>query len=147
MRHISDEPQVDRDQLLRGIKLRPANADELRKLPLRNLFIQEKDIDIATIIWNYFDAIRQTWPSAWNFGGRGIVLNKSSGFRAFMRVFKTMYLDLGTPGDVVTAKDFRNRFSRTHTQDDYFTIENFPPGSTGESLLTRHLLSDLGLDR
>ncbi len=146
IRYISADPKSDRDKLLRGSKLPPASADELMKLPLRNLFIQEKDLDIAKIVWNYFDAVRLTWPTAWEFGGQGLILNKTNGFRALMRVFKPMYLNLANPGDVVSSKDFKKIFSRTKTKDEYFEISNFPPGSSGESLLRTHLLSDLHLE-
>lgn len=143
MRYISDEPRSDRDVLLRGLTIAPANADELKKLPLRNLFIEGKDQNIARIIWNYFDAVRSTWTEAWNFGGRGLILNKTNGFRALMRVFRPIYLYRGRPGDVVSSDEFQKVFSRTKTPNDYFTIDNFPPGSSGEAQLTKHLLADL----
>jgi hypothetical protein len=54
-----------------------------------------------------------------------------------------IYLDLALPGDVVSSRDFQKIFSRTQTKDDTFTIENFPPGSSGEAQLREHLISDL----
>jgi len=146
MRYISEEPRGDRDMLLRGGTLPPANADVLRKLPLRNLFVAGRDLDIAQIMWNYFDAVRNTWSKAWDFGGRGLMLNKTNGFRALMRVFRGIYLDLGRPGEIVTSGEFRKTFSRTSTSDDYFNIDNFPPGSTGEARLAKHLSLDLRLE-
>lgn len=145
MRYISDAPRSDRDILLRGGKIAPANADELTKFPLRNLFIAGRDLDIAQIMWNYFDAVRLTWTAAWNFGGRGLILNKTNGFRALMRVFRPTYLFLANPGDIVSSKDFQKIFSRASTPNEYFSINNFPPGSSGESQLTKHLLADLGV--
>lgn len=146
MRYVSGAPRHDRDTLLRGGTLPLAPADELLRRPLRNLFIEGRDVDIAKIMWNYFDAVRRTWPTAWNFGGRGLILNKTNGFRALMRLFHPIYLYLGTPGQIVTADAFESVFSRTSTKDSDFTIDNFPPGSSGESRLRRHLFEDLSLE-
>jgi DGQHR domain-containing protein len=145
MRYISTDPKEDRDALLRGRKISLASNTELQKVPLRNLFIEGNDIDIAKIMWNYFDAVRNTWPDAWNDGGRGMILNKTNGFRALMRVFRPAYLYVQAPGSIATSEQFKRVFSKTKVSDDYFTIENFPPGSSGEALLTKHLIEDLRL--
>ncbi len=48
-RYMSKDPRTDRDLLLRGKTIKKANADELEKLPLRNLFIEEQDMFIACL--------------------------------------------------------------------------------------------------
>lgn len=146
MRYISASPRADRDMLLRGRAIERPAADELQKRPFRKLFIEGKDLDIARIMWCYFDAVRQKWPEAWNAGGRGIVLNKTNGFRALMRIFRPIYLELALPGDMVSSKEFGKVFGRSRTRDDYFTIDHFPPGSSGESQLRQHLIADLKLE-
>jgi len=62
---ISFDPRQDRDVLLRGRSIPAANQAQLRDLPLRNLFIQDGDLLIAKVIWNYFEAVRRRWPLAW----------------------------------------------------------------------------------
>jgi DGQHR domain-containing protein len=145
IRYISAEPKEDRDKLLRGVELPLASSNELERLPFRNLFIEERDLDIARVMWNYFDAVKAAWPAAWEFGGRGLILNKTNGFRALMRAFREIYLLLGRPGEIVPSAEFKKLFSRTKTKDDFFSIDNFPPGSTGEARLIAHLRSDLRL--
>lgn len=143
---ISSEPKMDRDRLLRKGTLPLATSDELRRLPLRNLFVQEKDVVIANIIWNYFDAVRARWPSAWDARGQGMMLNKSSGFRALMREFRPIYQHIAAPGDEPNAQAFKKVLQRAKLNDDDFTVEKFKPGSSGEGLLARTLHDQMGLD-
>jgi len=144
--YVSKNPKQDRDTLLRGDTLGLATSEELEKRPLRNLFIEEKDLQIADLIWNYFDAIRKRWPEAWAFRGRGRMLNKTNGFRAAMRVFRPAYLYLAVPGDPVSSGQFAELFKRSKLKDDDFNIERFVPGTGGEAELRRVWMSELGLD-
>lgn len=146
MQHMTRDPRGDRDILLRDKILEPADADTLRKFPLRNMFIEDRDLDIAVLIGNYFDAIRSRWPEAWNYGGKGLVLNRTNGFRALMRLFKHVYLHLGYPGEVVAMDQFSSLFSKSTMNDEDFKVEIFKPGTSGESLLYHTFLAELNLD-
>lgn len=141
--YISSDIRGDRDKLLRGSRIVFASGDDLFKLPLRNLFLNGQDIDIAKIVNNYFVAVRKKWPTAWSERGRGFVLNRTNGFRALMRFFRHAYLDVAAPGDVPSPQKFYDRvFSSLQATDDDFTVENFPPGSGGEGRLFRVLRGD-----
>ena len=109
------------------------------------MMIEEKDIQIADIIWNYFDAVNEKWNDAWNATGTGLILNKTNGFKGLMRFLKDAYLYIATPGEVPTKVDFNSVFERIHFEDDYFNTDNFKPGTSGESELYRALLLDSGL--
>ncbi|MGC6331392.1 DGQHR domain-containing protein [Rhizorhabdus sp. FW153] len=138
--YISKDPKLDRDKLLRGNKLSMAVDDDLYKMPLRNLFIKDQDIEIAKIVNNYFLAVRQKWPTAWDERGRGYVLNRTNGFRALMRFFRKAYLQVAEPGDIPSPQRFYERaLSRVPLKDTDFTIENFGPGTSGEARLVRVL--------
>jgi DGQHR domain-containing protein len=91
MPYISSAPKKDRDLLLREESLQKVYGDELFKLPFRNLFIDKQDLLITEIISNYFDAVRTRWPDAWDESGRGMMLNRTNGFRALMR-FLSMHI-------------------------------------------------------
>ena len=58
MPNVSRDPKRDRDTLLRGKSLGRPRQSDLRETPLRSLFIEDRDLDIAQIIYNYFAAIR-----------------------------------------------------------------------------------------
>jgi DGQHR domain-containing protein len=143
IRYISAEPKVDRDLMLRGEKLDLAHGEMLRRYCLRNLFIKDQDVTIGRIIQNYFDAVRATWPTAWNNFGQGAMLNKTNGFRAFISIFGRVYTYLGAPGDLVESKKFYEMFKRSKLKDEDFNIEEFKPGTSGEAKLRNNLLEDL----
>lgn len=145
MRYITRDALRDRDVLLRGKKLDVANLDILQDLPFRNMFIEDRDLEIAAVVENYFEAVRNRWPQAWDFGGKGLILNKTNGFRALMRIFRPAYLHLASPGDMVTADQFGSIFLGSALDDNDFNSELFRPGTSGEALLFRTLESDLDL--
>ncbi len=132
----------DRDIYLRGKIPEKANNDESEKLIFRNMMIDEQDLKIADIIWNYFDAVREKWPKAWASDGRGIMLNKTNGFKALMRFLRDIYPHITGIGQVPSKADFSEMiFSKIDLKDLDFTTERFQPGTSGESELYRTFLS------
>ncbi|MCB8881951.1 DGQHR domain-containing protein [Acidisoma cellulosilytica] len=144
--YISKDPRVDRDKLIRGQKIPTYLNDDLQRYPLRLLFSEEKDIDIARIVNNYFVAVKNRWPIAWNEQGRGYVLNRTNGFRALMRFFRYAYSRVGSPGSVPTPNQYQEKvFSRILLKDRDFTVDNFTPGTSGEARLLRVMRGDENL--
>ena len=141
LRYISENPNKDRNLLLTKKTPDLATADELRKLLFRNMFIQGKDLEIIDVIWNYFDAVKERWPKAWNYMGTGLMLNKTNGFRALMRFLRLAYLFVGNPGSVPKKEQFVKVFDRVDFSDDRFTTDLYVPGSSGESQLFRDLIT------
>jgi DGQHR domain-containing protein len=138
--NITSDPKGDRDLLLRGLAPEPAKGDGVFKLVFRNMFLTDKDLDILTVVNNYFSAVRDRWPEAWADRGRGAVLNRTNGVRALLRFIRNAYLKVGVPGDVVVTSKFLERvFKPLPLQDADFTVENFPPGTSGEAKLYRIL--------
>ena len=142
---ISADPKTDRDKLRKGEKLELAPSDELDRRPLRNLFIQNRDLEIVDLIRNYFQAVKERWPAAWDYGGRGRILNKTNGFRAAMRVFPKAYLFVAAPGDPVDVQSFKALFDRSKMKDHEFTTEEYVPGSSGAAKLARRWLEEMGI--
>ena len=57
-----------------------------------------------------------------------------------MRFLRNAYLDVAVPGEVPSSKKFKDRvFEKVDLEDNDFTIDNFVPGSGGESRLYRVL--------
>ncbi len=140
MPYLSNAPKKDRDLLLRGKELQKLFGDDLYKMPFRNLFIDNQDLNITEIVANYFDAVRSKWPDAWNETGRGMMLNRTNGFIALMRFLRNAYLDIASPGEVPSASKFLERvFANIDLKDGDFTVDNFVPGSSGEGRLYRVL--------
>jgi DGQHR domain-containing protein len=147
LKYISADPIADRDVYLRGKRPLLATADDLKKLIFRNLFIQEEDLKIADIVFNFFSAVSVRWPQAWASGGRGDVLNKTNGFKALMRVLRPAYLDICRPGEVPSQGQFLTLLNRVSLKDADFTSERFLPGTTGESKLYGELVDEMRLRR
>jgi DGQHR domain-containing protein len=139
IRYISDDPKLDRDRLLRGETLPFVVGEEEERLCFRNMFIREKDIQIGKIVEQYFLAVQERWPDAWDAGGKGYMLNQANGFRALMRVFGEAYIHLASPGQFVDAKRFLELFNRVDVEWNHFTIERYKPGSSGEARLREFL--------
>jgi DGQHR domain-containing protein len=144
--YLSAAPKRDRDDLLRNKPLEKFSGDQLFRMPLRNLFVAEKDLEITEIISNYFDAVRKKWPVAWDEHGRGMMLNRTNGFKALMRYFRLAYLAVAAPGEVPSMQKFYDRvFRPMELTDDDFTVENFVPGTGGEARLFRVLRGEEAL--
>ena len=139
IKYISSDPLTDRNLYLDDKEPKYVFDKELERLFFRNIFIDKKDLEITDIIWNYFDAVKERWPVAWNSFGQGIMLNKTNGFKAFMRFLKYAYLYISSPGDVPSKDEFLTILRRINMQDSDFNTDAFKPGSSGESALYNKL--------
>lgn len=152
LKYITRDKQADRDFYRRNknekaIKLPYINEKESNKLFLRNIFIDDQnDIKIAQILWNYFYAVQQKWPTAWNVPANNNILNKSTGFIALMRFLKDAYLSLDKIGEVPDKDEFIRIFKDIELVDSDFNREKYVPGGIGQSKLYNDLKSMSGLD-
>ncbi|SDM91253.1 DGQHR domain-containing protein [Daejeonella rubra] len=145
MKMFSRDPMSDRDIYKRGNTPLRFTGKDLESKPLRNLFIDKQDGVIAKIIMNYFLAVSQRWPRAWEVVEPTTILNKSTGFIALMNLFKDIYVTFGNVGDVIEVDQFFELFKKVNLSDADFTRENFVPGSSGQSALYKKFKNDMGL--
>src|SRR6266478_408637 len=143
--YISLNPVHDRDQYIRGKVPAKAGAQESRLMIFRNMMIDKRDLQIADVLWNYFDAVRSKWPTAWSATGSGLILNKTNGFRALMKFLRPAYLYLVGPGEVPTSAKFATVFNRVQMADADFNTDNFKPGTSGEVALYNALKAASGI--
>jgi len=146
--YVSTDPMADRDALKRNQKLQKVDGAmiRVRKLIFRNMFIDDRDAEIARVLWNYFSAVAGRWPRAWQFKQPGLVLNRTTGFRALMRFLPVAYLSLRGMDTIVSEEDFRAVFDKVKIVDDEFNPENFVPGTSGQSKLYHALEGHTRLD-
>lgn len=147
MPYISSSPLKDRDLFLRGKQPELGKHDEILQMIFRPSFIQEKDLDIADNVWNYFDAVKTRWPDAWANTGQGFMLNKTNGFNGLMRFLRPAYLYFASPGQTVKTEQYLEIFKKIEIEDEYFNVSNYPPGSSGSSTLYKDLMRVSGLDK
>jgi len=146
LKYISDNPSLDRDLLKRGKSLELVSGKLANKLFFRNMFIKNQDFQITDIMWNYFDAVRTRWPNAWASTGTGYILNRTNGYRALMRLLRPAYLNFTTTGEIVTKDQFLTLFNKVDVGDDHFTVDQYNPGTGGETALFNFLVNATGLE-
>jgi DGQHR domain-containing protein len=143
IKYISRDKTADRDLYKRNKKPDKVDGEEIKRYFLRNLFIEEKDSQIAQILWNYFAAVQSRWPAAWSKVAPELILNRSTGFIVLMRFLKDAYLGLvgENIGSVPTTEQFLKLFERIKIKDLEFNRNNYIPGSGGQSKMYNEFLS------
>ena len=145
LKYITKDKQHDRDFYRRNkdkknAKLELVEGAERERLFLRNMFIEDtSDIKIAQLLWNYFWAVQNKWPTAWNYAANNNILNKSTGFIALMRFLKPVYLSFKKPDQVISKEEFKEIFDRINISEQDFNRENYVPGGIGQSKLYNDL--------
>jgi DGQHR domain-containing protein len=133
----SAEAMNDRDVLKRKKKLEPMTegAIRTRKLIFRNMFIREEDAKISKVLWNYFAAVQERWPQAWNIKQRGLILNRTTGYRALMQFLPILILSLDLIDQVPEVSIFLEVLEKVKLRDEDMSTEEFKPGSSGQAKL------------
>jgi DGQHR domain-containing protein len=139
--------EVIRDRQIgrRGGTFPPADPKDYRRLVLRPFFLRADDVGIAEVVWNYFEAVSGKWPQAWNATGAGMMLNRTNGFNALIRLFRPAYLYFAEPGQSVTVGQFRSLFDKSPLKDQDFNPAKFVPGTSGATELFHALAAQLAL--
>ena len=139
LRLITRDAMADRDHIKRGQKLPEYLDKRAVRYIFRQMFIEEKDAEIAKALFNYFSAVRKRWPSSWANLDRGMVLARTTGYAALMRLLPYIWQELGFPISIPKEDDFGSLLSRSTLKEAEFTSEVYKPGSSGEASLFRAL--------
>lgn len=142
-----DKLQIISDRQIgrRGGHFPPAPSEDVDKLVLRPFFIENRDVDLTNLLWNYFEAVSNKWEDAWNLNATGYMLNRTNGYDGLMKFFRHAYRYLSTPGGMVTTDQFYSIFDRTSLENEDFNPQNFIPGSSGASALNKALIEQTGI--
>lgn len=141
-----DRAEKDRELLKRNKQPQRATEVEEKTLVFRNMFIDDKGAEIARVVWNYFTAVRDRWPEAWNgVDVTGNMLPRTNGFRALMRFLPYAYHAVGGPPTIPPKSHLLKIFSMVALADGDFTTTQYEPGTSGETRLFRDLLRLSGL--
>ena len=99
------------------------------------MFIREEDARIARVLWNYFSAVQERWPNAWNLKQKGMILNRTTGYRALMQFLPLVILSLDLIDKVPEVALFREIFDKVRLDDNDLNTEEFKPGTSGQAKL------------
>lgn len=149
IKYLSKDPQEDRDLFRRAKKsLFPSSKQPVyeekrdKDRILRQIFLSDdEDIKISQILWNYFTVIQEKWPDAWNLVRTKYILNKSTGFVSFMKLFKDIYCAIGK--DVPSKEDFAQYINKVDLIEEDFVKAKYIPGSSGQSALYKDLYNQI----
>lgn len=145
---LSKNPEKERDLIKRQSlfnlmqKELVYTKEEKDKYVLRNLFEKEDDGDILDVVWNYFNAVRQKWPIAWE-NRTNSLLPKNNCFRALMKYLGDIYKKISK--EVPDSSDFYAILNKLEIKDEDFDSnkENFPRGDGGMSKFYKYLKGDI----
>jgi DGQHR domain-containing protein len=137
----SAQAMEDRDVLKRKNALSPISDGEIRsrKLIFRNMFIRDEEARIAMVIWNYFVAVQERWPKAWSVKQKGLILNRTTGYRALMHFLPILILSLDLIDEVPGVSIFKEQLDKVQLDDDQMNTDEFKPGTAGQSKLRKIL--------
>lgn len=89
---ISNNPKDDQYKMAKRGWFSKLEKSSYDKTPLRDLWIEEKDVEITRILLEYFKAVEERWPLAWKSRERGNILPRTNGYIALIRLFKNIYI-------------------------------------------------------
>ena len=144
--YLSEDVLLDREIGKKSGKWPAPNYAQMQRMIFRTFFINNKDVDIAEILWRYFAAVEQRWPESWAWTGSRRMLNKTNGFQGLMRFLRPAYRSITAPGGKPSQAQFFDVLSRSHIEEAEFTTEVFRPGSSGASALYHRLCAETGLE-
>ena len=144
--YISEDPESERNKRYRGLFSSKRDPDVWRRRIFQPFFDDEDDSGVFLCLTNYFQAVRERWPGAWdNPDARpGYILNRTTGYAALMRFLRQVYIRKCEKGDILEPDVCDAVFADMDIEDDDFTKETFVPGSSGMSALYRTLMSEMG---
>ena len=141
--YITKDPILDRDIGRRSGAWPERGPDDFNRRIFYPFFRKNEDHKILANVINYYRAICNKWPLAWESTGRGSVLPKTNGYNGTIRFLRDAYLHLTTRPVVVEEEAFRALLDRSSLKDEHFTTDLFPPGSSGASALYRALMETI----
>lgn len=140
--YLSDDIMTDREIGKKGGRWPIPNNEQARRMIFRLPFVQDHDVDIGEVLWNYFAAIADRWPESWAWTGNGRILNRTTGLQGFMRFLGPAFRSIASPGGKPTKEQFQKIFLKVDIPEDQFTSDVFKPGSSGSSALYNRLLAE-----
>jgi DGQHR domain-containing protein len=145
LKYMTKDKMLDRDKYRRNKAPDEYNEAENKRYFLRKMFLEERDSEIAQLVFNYFYAIESKWPNAWGPVTEKMILNKSTGFLALMKFFKDSYTSINKPNQIITKEEFQAIFNVIDINEVDFNRDVYVPGSSGQGKLYKDLLekSDL----
>ncbi len=143
LRHLPPNQERERTKSILGIGSRSEDNESWRDRIFVDFYRKNQKVDVFDNVSNYFAAVRNRWPGAWDEIQPGAILNRTTGFDAFIRLLKDVYLLLVDSPRVVTINEYYEVLCKVAIEEQEFNRDNFKPGSSGAGELYRRSLDDI----
>lgn len=138
LKMISNNPDFDRDLLMRKKSVELSSTDVDKGLIFRKYFAQDDDASIVRIMMNYFNAVKNTFPDQWADTGNPI--SKTIGFGALMRLLQKDLYPIGEREKNLREEFFYQNLSRAkHLRFQFSPEGKYSPAGKGETDLYNDL--------
>lgn len=137
---ISKNPDIERNLSKKDKRLQYSDIEK-EKYVFHDLYVNNKDIEISIILWNYFSAIANKWKTAWDNPDRYLI-SKNNCFRAFIRYLRDIYPQVSNSSSIIpTIQEFSNLLNKYEMTDEDFDSSKgiFPRGDGGMSKFYSYL--------
>ncbi len=140
LRHLPKDQEKERSKSIWGLGSKVEPGENWQTKIFVDFYRKEDALSVLLIVSNFFEAVRDRWPEAWENDEQGQVLARTTGFNAMIRFLKDAFLEIVDKPRVVEQEEFAKIFDRVKLTDSDFNSETYLPGSSGASLLYKHLL-------
>jgi DGQHR domain-containing protein len=145
--YITNDPVADRDRGKRFGFWDPSLARDFHKRIFYEFFRRNEDVKILNNLLNYFNAVKERWPTAWATSGAGNIINRTNGYNGFIRFMRPAYLYFTSEPRVVSESEFASIFQRITLSDSDFNPTRFLPGTSGSTHLYNLLMEQSGIPK
>lgn len=111
--------------------------------PLHKLYLDQKDQEVFDILFNYFSAIKEVFPIAWENVSDNFILTKTTGFNGFMLYLIELLKINNTSYENMTVPYFVSKFESVRGEFKELTNINYPSGAIGQNKIRDILRNSL----
>lgn len=138
IRHISNNPTEDFNLSRSKQKMKQRSSSVLNKY-----FLENKDEIILRILFNLFNAVKDTYPDEW-IDSENFILSKTTGYTGIMKAFAEIY-KTGEKQKNLSYDFFKQIFEKLDQNFKKAGLNlissDFPPNNTGESKLRDEIIN------
>ncbi len=140
LRHLPRRQDEERSNSLLGLSGRQQPNESWRQRIFVDFYREDDLVAIFLNVSNFFEAVRDKWPGAWNNPQEGQILARTTGFNALIRFLKDVFLEVSGPQPRKVGKsEYAEVFKLIGIDEVDLTKDNYVPGSSGQGLLYRDL--------
>lgn len=146
LRHMPARPDEERNKGILGFNKKPEKSDNWKRRIFTPFYRKNDDVSVFEILTNYFSAVENKWPSAWDDKEDQYMLCSTNGYNALIRFLQDAYLSIVSDVPrVVTKEEFNQIFKSIELPKNRLVVTEYLPGGAGGSKLYKDLLYLSGL--